>query len=120
MCYPPRQGVVFMGAFVRRAALAAALCALAALQGCVVHEEAVPEGDVVVAREPPPDEAEQSGPAPGTEYVWIRGHWIWNGAEWRWRRGHWEVRRAGFEWIPGHWRRRADGWVWVEGHWRRL
>ena len=109
-----------MSALVRRATLAVALSALPALPACVVHEEVVTEPDVVVAREPPPEQAEQPGPAPGTEYLWIRGHWIWNGAEWVWRRGHWEVRRAGFEWIPGHWAKRPAGWVWVEGHWRRV
>jgi hypothetical protein len=108
-----------MGAFVRRASLAAALSALSVLEGCVVHEEPSAEPEVVVAREPPSDQVEQPGPAPGSEYLWIHGHWSWNGSDWIWRGGHWEVRRTGFEWIPGRWARRSDGWVWVEGRWKR-
>jgi len=103
------------------AALAVAVGAVPLGTGCVVHETVVAddEGPIVV-REPPPDQAEDPGAAPGTEYVWIHGHWAWNGADWVWHRGHWEVRRAGFQWIPGHWVRRRGGWLWVEGHWRRV
>jgi hypothetical protein len=88
------------------------------LGGCVVRETVVDDVPVVV-REPPVERVEDPGDAPGTEYVWIRGHWVWNGDDWVWRRGHWEVRKAGYEWIPGHWLRRPHGWLWVEGHWHR-
>ena len=94
-----------------------ALLVVASSSGCVVHEAYVDDGPVVV-REPPHERIEEPGPAPGTEYVWIGGHWIWNGDDWIWRRGHWEVRRVGYRWIPGHWSRRPHGWLWIEGHWQ--
>jgi hypothetical protein len=105
-----------------RVACLAAACAAASLfgAGCVIHEEGPVDREIVVTREPPPDQSEDSGPAPGTEYAWVRGHWVWNGTDWVWRRGHWEVRRAGYQWVPGHWVQRPAGWVWIEGHWRRL
>jgi hypothetical protein len=28
-------------------------------------------------------------PVPG--YIWVRGHWSWNGYEWQWNPGHYEV-----------------------------
>lgn len=96
----------------RRAAwLVATLLALVT-SGCV-------ERQVVVVREPPPDPGETVTTSPGADYVWIRGHWRWNGAEYVWVRGHWAVRRPGMVWVPGHWARRADAWVWIEGHWQR-
>jgi hypothetical protein len=87
--------------------------------GCVVHEEIGAEGEIIVTREPPVERAEEPGPTPGTEYIWIRGHWVYGGSDWVWRRGHWEARRAGYAWIAGHWAPRDGGWLWVEGHWRR-
>lgn len=92
----------------------------ASTAGCFVHEDVGVGGELVVARPPPPEVVEESGAAPGTEYVWIRGHWLYNGDGWIWRRGHWEARRAGYQWVPGHWLRRDGGWMWIEGHWRRV
>jgi hypothetical protein len=102
------------------ACAAAPVTVSSAISGCVVHEEVEASGEVVVAHEPPPDRPEEAGAAPGAEYVWIRGRWLYSGSDWVWRRGHWEVRRVGHEWVPGHWVRRDGGWLWVEGHWRRL
>ncbi|HEY8038874.1 MAG TPA: hypothetical protein VIF15_03740 [Polyangiaceae bacterium] len=105
------------------AALVAALAATPLITGCVVQGEVVADADadvVVVDRPPPADRVEDGGPAPGAEYVWIRGHWLWSRGDWVWRPGHWEVRRDGHEWAPGHWQRRPRGWIWIEGHWKRI
>ena len=29
--------------------------------------------------------------APVTGYIWVRGHWNWNGYEWMWVPGHYEI-----------------------------
>jgi len=80
-----------MAKAIRIASLVVACAAGAALgSGCVVREE------VVVVPRPPADQVEEPGPTPGTEYVWIRGRWAWNGRAWVWRHGHWEVSRPSY------------------------
>lgn len=44
---------------------------------------------VVTAPSPPPPQTEVIVPAPGPQYVWVRGHWRWDGVAWVWIRGHW-------------------------------
>ena len=67
----------------------------------------------------PPLRREVIPMAPGTAYVWLPGHWVWNGAAYRWRRGHYVLRRRGWHhWVDGHWALRAGRWVWVPAHWR--
>ncbi len=68
----------------------------------------------------PPPRREIIPVAPGTAYVWLPGHWIWNGAAYVWRPGHYVLRRHGWHhWVNGHWRVRAGMWVWVPAHWAR-
>src|SRR5687767_14329013 len=66
------------------------------------------EGGVVVVRVPPPPplvEVVPSSPASG--FVWIDGHWRWDGAQYRWVQGYW-ARSPGalFVWVP-------TGWQWT-------
>ena len=42
----------------------------------------------VVAQPPPPPPVETVVVAPGPDYVWIDGEWVWNG-QWFWAGGHW-------------------------------
>jgi len=68
---------------------------------------------------PPASFAEEVYPAPGPDYVWISGEWVWNG-RWIWAPGHY-VRppHAGAIWVRGLWARGSDGrFVWHAGHWR--
>ncbi|HVY49791.1 MAG TPA: YXWGXW repeat-containing protein [Minicystis sp.] len=74
-------------------------------------------GDVVV-RTPPPAERVEVVPRARPGFVWVRGHWRWNGHEYVWVAGHWDTVRAGHVWVEGHWDKRPGGWVWVEGYWR--
>ncbi len=72
-------------------------------------------GTVVVDAPPPPREERietRSG------YVFVRGHWEWNGNQYDWRAGHWERQKAGHRWDDGRWEQRNNGWVWVDGGWR--
>jgi len=72
--------------------------------------------EVVIRDTPPPPVAEQLVPAPGPNFVWIAGHWVWRG-RWVWAPGHWEAMRPGAAWMAGHWERHHGGYVWVEGYW---
>ena len=75
--------------------------------------------EVVVQTAPPAEQVEVVPQAPGTEYVWIKGHWHWNGAQWTWRRGRYEARRVGYNWIPAHYEQRGRNYIYVDGHWGR-
>ena len=77
------------------------------------------EKDLVVATTaPPPLKVEARPPKPGTNYVWIAGHWKWNGAKYVWAKGTWRATaRSGSVWVKGHYRRRPTGYVYVPGHW---
>ena len=73
---------------------------------------------VIVAEPPPPAPVETVVVAPGPDYVWIGGEWVWNG-RWFWVAGHW-----GYPpypqavWVRGYWGRGSHGWVRAPGHWR--
>lgn len=87
-----------------------------AAAGCVMHAT----GGAVIAREPPPEREDAPGTgSPGAGYVWVRGHWHWNGVTYVWMPGQWLARPADAKgWVPGHWARADGGWVWFEGRWR--
>jgi hypothetical protein len=73
---------------------------------------------VVVAEPPPPPPAETVIVAPGPDYVWIDGEWVWNG-RWFWVGGHWGYPPYPHAvWVRGYWGRGAHGWFRVPGHWR--
>lgn len=65
----------------------------------------------------PPYHAVEAVPvAPGPGYVWVGGHWRWNGVKYVWVSGGY-VRHAG-AWCAGHWRHlEGSGWYWVPGRW---
>jgi outer membrane lipoprotein SlyB len=74
---------------------------------------------MVVTQSPPPAPVDTVVvAAPGPDYVWIDGEWIWNGG-WVWVGGHW-----GFPpyphavWVHGRWDRGSYGWRRVPGRWR--
>jgi WXXGXW repeat (2 copies) len=72
-------------------------------------------GEVVATR---PADVEYARPgAPGADYVWIGGDWIWTGGTYRWHEGHWERPGPGRVWHEGHWESHGSGWKWRKGHW---
>jgi len=76
-------------------------------------------GTTTTTEAPPAPIVEEAYPAPGPDYVWISGEWVWNG-RWTWAPGHY-VRgpHAGAVWVRGSWTRDRDGrYVWHAGHWR--
>ncbi len=67
---------------------------------------------------PPPVREEVVVPAPSPQYVWIQGHWAWNG-RWVCEPGYWVIPpRPHAQWVPGYWRHHPGGWSWAPGHWR--
>jgi hypothetical protein len=106
-----------------------------ALAGCVVNEPAPPvttttvtrevtttgpsTGEVLVSQAPPTVRVEAQTVSPGTNYVWTRGYWRWDGANYVWVSGHWIARpRPAAVWVEGHWLRRGGRYVWVAGRWQ--
>src|SRR6202023_2071525 len=70
---------------------------------------------------PPAVIVETPPPPPGPAYVWIPGHWRWNGYKYVWVPGHYRhPPRPVAKWIPGRWVDGPHGWYWIEGHWRYL
>ncbi|MBA2626616.1 MAG: YXWGXW repeat-containing protein [Gemmatimonadales bacterium] len=91
------------------------LCAGAA--ACGGH--APPPGAVFVVDAPPRARVEVRGARPEAGWVWIPGHYRWDGTSYFWDRGHWDqVPRGMKKWQPGRWYHGRQGWFWVEGHWR--
>jgi hypothetical protein len=70
-------------------------------------------------RRPPGERVEVIPAAPGSGYVWVKGHWGWRQNDYEWIAGHWAMPDRGFrDWVPGEWRHDRYGWFYVEGHWR--
>jgi hypothetical protein len=73
---------------------------------------------VVVAEPPPPAPVDTVVVAPGPDYVWIGGEWVWNGG-WFWVGGHWGYPPYPHAvWVRGYWGRGSHGWSRAPGHWR--
>jgi hypothetical protein len=73
---------------------------------------------VIVEQAPPAPKLELIPKEPGSEYIWIRGHWAWTGT-WTWEEGYWVQRPApDIQWMDGVWARHGKGWIWMPGHWR--
>ena len=61
---------------------------------------------------------EQVAAAPAPGYVWIAGHWSWNGQAWVWIAGQWQMPpQPSAIWSPGHWVQTPGGWIWADGTW---
>jgi len=73
---------------------------------------------VVVQQAPPPPPVETIVVAPGPNYVWIGGEWIWAGG-WVWRAGYWGFPPRGYSvWVGGRSWHDGRGWHAERGHWR--
>ena len=104
---------------------------LLAATGCVTRETrysyppprvvvAQPGGpsEVVVAEPPPPPQVEYATAAPGPEFIWVSGVWVWEGG-WVWHAGHWDhPPRPGARWVGPHYYFRHGRHVYVRGYWR--
>ena len=68
----------------------------------------------------PPPRYEAVPPPPDARYVWVPGHWHWNGYRYVWFGGRYEIRQAGWgHYVHGRWawNARVGQWVWRPAHW---
>lgn len=73
---------------------------------------------ITVESEPPVDLVEQIPVSPGSQYVWQKGHWQWNGS-WEWAGGSWIISpNPGSTYVPGYWKKHHHHWEWVTPHWK--
>ena len=72
----------------------------------------------VVVDAPPPPPADVVMAAPGPDYVWVGGNWVWNG-RWVWVGGHWAYPpHPHGVWVEAQWVHGPHGWYRTEGYWR--
>lgn len=71
-----------------------------------------------IEQEPPAEIVEEMPASPGASYIWVRGHWKWEGS-WIWVKGHWVEKPLNMSvWVPGCWTHvRHRHWNWTPGHW---
>ncbi len=68
---------------------------------------------------PPPPQVETPPPAPGTDYVWVDGDWVWRGG-WVWTPGRWALPPyPGGIWFHGGWVHGGPAFRREGGRWRR-
>jgi len=80
--------------------------------------EAPPGTTTYITQAPPPPPVETIVVAPGPDYNWIGGEWVWNGG-WFWVGGHWGYPPyAQAAWIGGRNWHDGHGWHNSRGHWR--
>jgi len=74
------------------------------------------EGTYTVAEQPVTPVYTQTV-APGPDYVWIDGDWIWEGGRYTWHNGYWDHPHGNMHWQAGSWESRGSGWRWRRGRW---
>ncbi|GBD36318.1 Filamentous hemagglutinin [bacterium HR36] len=78
----------------------------------------VAQKEVEVAPEPPePPPLAEPPPAPGPDYLYVPGTWVYLDYRWYWRPGVWVVYRPGWVWTPACYYWTPYGYVFVDGFW---
>lgn len=116
---------------IRRLSLAL-VCMSAALvaAGCIVHTAAPVGGGAAsisvgssqsywVNSYPPQPLYEEMTPSPGYGYVWIDGHWDWDGYDWSWVRGRWVRERPGYVYVAPYYDYVEGRYIYRSGYWSR-
>jgi hypothetical protein len=102
----------------RNAHLIGALLAIAlgaGASGCVVRAQGEMGGGMYASQPPPDPQQEQFETRAG--YVWIHGHYQWQGGQYAWQPGHYERERAGYSYQDGTWVNNGGQWRYNEGTW---
>ena len=50
-------------------------------------------------------------------YLWVDGHWDWEGDRWQWSEGYWIAEQPGFIWIQGGWFESGGHHYYRPGRW---
>jgi hypothetical protein len=69
---------------------------------------------------PPPPATIDTGPstpAPGVQYVYVPGVWVYRERRYSWRPGFWYLPRPGWVWVPARYVWTPGGFIFVEGYW---
>jgi hypothetical protein len=136
-------GAIYMRLKFSQMILTAGMAGLLGVSGCVVKEYSEPPppppppvvyapppppppvqpayGDQVVVNDPPPPVVQEEviGVAPGPDYIWVSGYYVWHHENYHWVHGHWGRRPWNSAvWVGGEWRSGPHGYVFVRGYWR--
>lgn len=66
----------------------------------------------------PPPRYEPVPPPPSPRYIWVPGHWNWNGVRYVWIPGRYVIRQPHYgHYVPGRWFWNGAAWVWRPAHW---
>src|SRR5262249_50949590 len=68
---------------------------------------------------PPPDSIDRgpSTPAPGDNYSYVPGCWVYQTTRYAWRPGYWLAYRPGWVWTCACYRWTPCGYIYVPGYW---
>jgi hypothetical protein len=64
-------------------------------------------------------DAGPSSPAPGDNFFWIPGSWVWNNNAYAWRPGYWYAGQQDWVWVPDNYVYTPAGSIFVGGYWDR-
>jgi hypothetical protein len=75
--------------------------------------------NAAISQPPPTPQVETVAAAPGPNYAYVNGEWLWNGGAWVWVPGRWVVGPYPHAvWISARWDYGPYGWRRVPGRWR--
>jgi hypothetical protein len=57
---------------------------------------------------------------PGLGYIWVSGHWGWNGHRYYWVNGRWIKNRRGKVYVQGRWIKNGPYYEWLHGYWKTV
>lgn len=78
----------------------------------------VAQKELEVVPEPPePPPLAEPPPAPGPDYFYVPGNWVYVDYRWYWRPGVWVLYRPGWIWTPACYYWTPYGYVFVDGFW---
>ena len=68
---------------------------------------------------PPPAPVYEAVPVRRHGFIWVAGHYEWNGNRHVWVQGHYLRERAGYFYEPAVWVQTGDRWGYRAAHWGR-